>query len=888
MKRKFYTLSAEETLKELSSQSNGLRSEEAAARLEINGKNKLTEGKKTPAWKRFLAQLGDPMIIILLCAAVISAFTSIAGGEEGFADVIIILTVVIINAVLGVVQESKAEQAIEALKQMTAATTKVLRDEKQIVIKSEELVVGDVIILEAGDAVPADARIIESVSMKCEESAMTGESVPTDKFSTEIVATEDGRDIQLGDRRNMVYMGCTVVYGHGTAVVTAIGMDTEMGKIAGALSDAKDEKTPLQLKLAQLSKILTWIVLGISAVIFIAGLLKAGDFHIEVVLDTFIVAVSLAVAAIPEGLAAVVTIVLSIGVTRMSKQGAVIRKLSAVETLGCTQVICSDKTGTLTQNKMTVVESYADDENQLAQSLALCSDSNLDENNQAIGDPTQCAVVNYAFKLGIPKPKLLALYPRIGEIPFDSKRKLMTTVHENPEEGYTQHTTGAPDVLISRCSAYMENDRVLPMTEEKREFFISENTRLASKALRVLAAAYRIHDNVPESYEPDTMEQELVFLGLAGMIDPIRPEVFDAVQKCQEAGIRAVMITGDHKDTAVAIGKQLGLIQDASQAMTGSDIEEMTDDEIFEAVEKYAVYARVQPEHKTRIVHAWQKHGMVTAMTGDGVNDAPSIKAADIGIGMGITGTDVTKNVADMILSDDNFATIVKAAEEGRRIYDNIRRVTRFLLSSNMAEVIAVFTATMIGFTILRPTHLLWINLITDCFPAIALGLEAAELNIMSRQPRRKNEGIFAGGMGADIAYQGIMIGILTLAAYFIGHYIEAGTWAGLDSSPDGMTMAFLTMSMAEIFHSYNVRSERGSMFTLKTHNFALFAAMAFSFVMTAMVIYIPIFANMFGFASISLKEYCIAMGLALVVIPIVEVVKIFQRMATKRGRRLY
>ncbi len=615
------------------------------------------------------------------------------------------MTVVIINAVLGVVQESKAEQAIEALKQMTAATTKVLRDGKQMVINSEDLVVGDVIILEAGDAIPADARLLEAVSMKCEESAMTGESVPTDKFSAALALPEDGKDIQLGDRKNMVYMGCTVVYGHGVAVITATGMDTEMGKIAGALSDAKEEKTPLQIKLAQLSKVLTWIVLGISVVIFIAGLLKAGNFHIDVVLDTFIIAVSLAVAAIPEGLAAVVTIVRSIGVTHMSKQGAVIRKLSAVETLGCTQVICSDKTGTLTQNKMTVVESSADDENKLAESLALCSDSELDESCQAVGDPTQCAVVKYAYKLGMPKYELMEAYPRIGEIPFDSKRKLMTTVHECPEGGYIQHTTGAPDVVISRCSAYMENGRVMPMTEEKRAFFIDENTRLASKALRVLAAGYRFYTSEPESYEPETMEQDLTFLGLAGMIDPIRPEVFDAVEKCRQAGIRVVMITGDHKDTAVAIGKQLGLIQDASEAMTGADIEDMSDEELYEAVVGYSVYARVQPEHKTRIVNAWQKRGMVTAMTGDGVNDAPSIKAADIGIGMGITGTDVTKNVADMILSDDNFATIVKAAEEGRRIYDNIRRVTKFLLSSNMSEVIAVFAATMIGFTILRPTH---------------------------------------------------------------------------------------------------------------------------------------------------------------------------------------
>jgi Ca2+-transporting ATPase len=877
---KFYALPAEKALDALMSRPDGLTSEEAAVRLGKNGRNKLSEIPKTPVWKRFLQQMADPMIIILLCAAIISAVTSAAGGGDGLSDVIIILTVVVVNAVLGVVQESKAEQAIEALKKMTAATTKVFRDGKQSVIESEKLVAGDVIVLEAGDAVPADARLLESASMKCEESAMTGESVPAEKSPAEI---PEEKDVPLGDRTNMVYMGCSVVYGRGTAVVTATGMDTEMGKIAGALSTANKEKTPLQLKLAQLSKVLTWAVLGICAVVFAAGVLKAGDLHMGVILDTFIIAVSLAVAAIPEGLAAVVTIVLSIGVTRMSKQGAVIRKLSAVETLGCTQVICSDKTGTLTQNKMTVVETSAENKSKLAESLALCSDAELGENGKTIGDPTQCAVVDYASRLGMPKNRLLEVYPRVGEIPFDSKRKLMTTVHARPEGGCIQHTTGAPDVVLFRCTSYAEAGRILPMTEEKRTYFLSENTRLASKALRVLAAGCREYDGAPASYSPDTMEQGLTFLGLAGMIDPIRPEAFEAVQKCRKAGIRAVMITGDHRDTAAAIGKQLGILSDASQAITGADVEAMTDEELFAAVERYSVYARVQPEHKTRIVNAWKKRGMVTAMTGDGVNDAPSIKAADIGVGMGITGTDVTKNVADMILSDDNFSTIVKAVEEGRRIYDNIRRAIRFLLSSNMAEVLAVFTATMIGFTVLRPTHLLWINLITDCFPAIALGLEGPEKDIMACRPRRKEEGIFAGGMGLDIAYQGVLIAVLTLVAYYIGHYVEARSWIGFESSRDGMTMAFLTMSMAEIFHSYNGRSERGSIFTLTSHNVYLSGAMIFSLVMTAAVIYVPFLSTAFGFASISFGEYCTAMGLAFLVIPVVEIVKVFQRPATGR-----
>ncbi len=906
MKDAYYSLSVDETLKDVGTTPEGLSSSEAETRLTANGKNKLAEGKKTPLIKRFFQQLADPMIIILIIAAGVSAMLEVVEkwgsiGFTDFAEVMIILAVVLINATLGVIQESKAEAAIEALKQMTAATTKVLRDGKQISVKSEDLVVGDIILLEAGDAVPADARIIECASLKCEESAMTGESVPVGKHA-DTIPCDPGESVSLGDRKNMVFMGSTAVYGRATAVVIATGMDTEMGKIAGALADAENEKTPLQIKLAQLSRILTYIVLGICGVIFVFSTVRMafeGEIRLttafmesitNILTESFIPAVSLAVAAIPEGLAAVVTIGLSIGVTRMSKQGAVIRKLSAVETLGCTQIICSDKTGTLTQNKMTVVEhACAPSEAKLATAMALCCDSKLDDNNEAIGEPTENALVNYAYSLGLPKPELEAKTPRVGELPFDSSRKMMSTLHADGET-FIQYTKGAPDVLLSRCAFFEDECGVHALTDEKRAEILAANKALADKALRVLACGYRTYDAKPE-LSVEASESDLIFAGLTGMIDPIRPEVKDAITECVSAGIRAVMITGDHKDTAVAIAMQLGIITDPSQAITGAELDDISEEDFAERVTQYSVYARVQPEHKTRIVKAWKARGKVTAMTGDGVNDAPSIKAADIGVGMGITGTDVTKNVADMILSDDNFATIVKAAEEGRRIYDNIRRAIRFLLSSNMAEVVAVFVATMCGFTILKPAHLLWINLITDTFPALALGMEAPERNIMSRPPRDKREGIFAGGLGIDVAYQGVMVGLLTLAAFFIGHWIElpagADYWSTLSNSADGMTMAFLTMSMAEIFHSYNMRSERGSMFTVKGHNLWLFGAMLFSFIATAFVIYVPGVNDLFGFTPVAWYEYSIAIGLALVTIPVVEIVKCFQRLAARiRGKK--
>ena len=863
----------------VSSTPDGLSKAEAQKRLAENGPNKLAEGKKTPMIVRFFEQMKDPMILILLVAAVISGVTAALQGES-FADVIIILTVVVINAVLGVVQESKAEKAIEALQRMSAATCRVLRDGQMERIRTEDLVVGDVVLLEAGDAVPADGRVLESASMQIEEAALTGESVPVGK-NEDALSLDGAKDIPLGDRRNMVYMGSTVVYGRGKAVIIATGMQTEMGKIANALSEAKDGLTPLQIKLAQLSKILTWLVLGICAVIFGVNILRFKGTGESYILDSFLIAVSLAVAAIPEGLAAVVTIVLSIGVTNMSKRNAIIRKLTAVETLGCAQIICSDKTGTLTQNKMTVVETYGDDIALLAKAMALCTDAELDGTQCAVGEPTECALVNFAYQEGLHKAELVETEPRIDEAPFDSKRKMMSTVHRS-ESGVVQYTKGAPDEVLKKCTSILRGGRILPLTDEIRAEVLAANKDMADRALRVLCAAMRRYDAPPESDSPAALEKELTFVGLVGMIDPVRPEVVGAIQECREAGIRPIMITGDHKDTAVAIALGLGMIKDASEAITGAQLDEIDDETYKKTVGNYSVYARVQPEHKVRIVNAWRANGCVTAMTGDGVNDAPSIKSADIGVGMGITGTDVTKNVADMVLADDNFASIVSAVEEGRRIYDNIRKAIQFLLSSNMSEVLSIFFATLLGFVILKPVHLLWINLITDSLPALALGTEAAEDNLMKREPRSTTDGIFAGGVGFDVVYQGFLVTVLTLAAFFIGERMQNGAWL-IANSTDGTTMAFLTMSMAEIFHSFNMRSQRHSVLVMKTQNWFLWGAAAVSLLLTTVVLYVPFLREAFGFEHISLVEYAVAMGLALLVVPIVELVKLIQRTVAKK-----
>ncbi len=922
---KHYLHSTEEVFSEVESSSKGLTSQEASERLEKNGKNKLKEAKKKSLIARFIDQLKDPMVLILIAAAIISAITA-AIESEFPTDVIIIMAVVLINSILGVFQESKAESAIEALQEMSAAMSKVIRDGAITKVKSEDLVVGDVILLEAGDAVPADVRIFECATMKIEEAPLTGESVPSNKKSQALEAKENG-DVPLGDRKNMAYMGSTVVYGRGSAVVVGTGMGTEMGKIADAIAMAQDGQTPLQIKLAGLSKILSILVIGICIFIFGFTLLTSeSGMSFDTVLSTFMIAISLAVAAIPEGLATVVTILLSIGVTKMSKKNAIIRKLTAVETLGCAQIICSDKTGTLTQNKMTVVQAHCEDKEFFATGMALCTDAEV-EKDGVIGEPTEASLVNYALSLDLNKNDLKLKFPRVAELPFDSMRKMMTTIHQDGAK-IVQFTKGAPDEILKNCDSAIVGGKIVPLSEEIRQSIIAQNKGMADEALRVLALATKELSEIPQTEDTTLVETGMIFVGFCGMIDPVRDEVKASIEQCHEAGITAIMITGDHKDTAIAIAKQLGIINNASEAITGAELDNISEEDFKEKVKQYHVYARVQPEHKVRIVNAWRSNGMITAMTGDGVNDAPSIKSADIGIGMGITGTDVTKNVADMVLSDDNFSTIVSAVGEGRRIYDNIRKAIQFLLSSNLSEVVAIFTATLLGFTILSPVHLLWINLVTDTFPALALGMEKPERDIMKRQPRSPKDGIFAGGLGADLLYQGIMVAGLTVCAYFLGNLMSVQelftqglissdiynticsypmAFLGVESESvraaleavavtghgvygnvyelihaNGMTMAFLTMSLAEVFHSFNMRAQRKSVFTLGTHNKFLYGAMVVSLVLSTLIIYVPFLADAFEFTAISFHEYAVAIGLAVSVVPIVELVKFFQRVYTK------
>ena len=905
---KFYLEGAEQVLADVKSSEQGLSSAEAQKRLEKNGKNKLKEAEKDSLFKKFINSLADPMIIMLLVAAAIQAAVAVieAGGKPGirdFADVLVILVVVIINTIMGLVQESKAEAAMDALMQMTAATSKVLRDGKVEILKSEDLVTGDVILLEAGDAVPADCRILESHSMKVEEAALTGESVPVTKMVDVLMLKDKNSDVALGDRKNMLYSGSTVVYGRGKAVVTGTGMETEMGKIADALNSAEKEETPLQKKMGELSHFLTKLVIGISVLVFVVGVVEAmvihGSFEWsflgETALDTFIAAIALAVAAIPEGLPAVVTIILSIGVTAMSKRQALIRKLTAVETLGCTQIICSDKTGTLTQNKMTVVDHYGDDEELLASAMALCCDAEIDKDGKVTGEPTEAALVAYAYSLKMSKNDLLAKAPRIGEAPFDSGRKMMSTVHKT-ENGIVQYTKGAPDEILKKCAYALVNGNKVPMSDDIIKKVAVENKRMADKALRVLACACKTYSSAPSDYSPENLENDLVFIGLTGMIDPVRPEVKAAIEECRQAGIRPVMITGDHKDTAVAIGRELGIITNASEAIMGAELDKFSDEELKEEVVKYSVYARVQPEHKTRIVKAWKARGMVTAMTGDGVNDAPSIKSADIGIGMGITGTDVTKGVSDMVLADDNFATIVNAVEEGRKIYDNVLKVLQFQLSTNLSEVIIMFFASVLNFTILSPVHLLWINMVTDSLPGLALGMEKAEGDIMRRKPRSTKDGIFSGGAGVDMLWQGIYLSIIEIAAYVIGYWLEpaggavhsfAGFFSG-NECVNAMAMAFLTVNFAEMMCAINMRSRQGSLFSahmLKNTNWWLVGAFVATTLMTLAAIYIPGLNSVFGIESgtFSWYELAISFGLALTTIPVFEIGKALRRMSSKK-----
>ena len=920
---KHYLSQTQDVLAEVKSSENGLTSAEAEQRLAENGKNKLKEAEKDSLFKKLIDALADPMIIMLIVAAAIQGVVAVvqAAGQfkfEDFADVAVILVVVIINTIMSLVQESKAEAAMEALMQMTAATSHVLRDGKVVTVKSEDLVVGDVVVLEAGDAVPADCRILESHSMKVEEAALTGESVPVTKIIDVLQLRQGSDDVALGDRKNMLYSGSTVVYGRGRAVVVGTGMNTEMGKIADALSEAEDEQTPLQKKMGELSKFLTKLVIGISVLVFVVGLVESLVTSREpfsmallgnIALSTFIAAIALAVAAIPEGLPAVVTIILSIGVTSMSKRQALIRKLTAVETLGCTQIICSDKTGTLTQNKMTVVDHYGDDEELIGTAMAQCCDAHLDENNEAVGEPTEAALVNYAFSLGLPKPELNEKQPRIGEAPFDSGRKMMSTVHQTVD-GFIQYTKGAPDEILKKCTSAIIAGKTVPMSDDIRKDILRANKAMADRALRVLAVSLRRYQKEPQSYEASFLEQELVFVGLTGMIDPVRPEVKHAIEECRDAGIRPVMITGDHKDTAVAIGRELGIIHNPEEAIVGAELDKYTDEELVEEVVKYSVYARVQPEHKTRIVKAWKARGMVTAMTGDGVNDAPSIKSADIGIGMGITGTDVTKGASDMVLADDNFATIVNAVEEGRKIYDNVCKVLQFQLSTNMSEVIIMFVASILNFTILSPVHLLWVNMVTDSLPGLALGMEKAEGNLMHRKPRATTDGIFSGGAGFDMVWQGIYLAIIEIAAYVLGFfYANPGLpfwdtvkmiWGANEATNNAclnaMCMAFLAVNFGEIFCALNMRSRMGSIISksmYKNMNWWLFGAFAITVALTLLPIYVPFLRDIFfplgdtaggvGHFELDTHELIISFLLAASTVPVFEIGKAIRRAVAKK-----
>lgn len=877
----FYTKKIETVLKDFNTSESGLTQAEAQKRLLENGRNELAKAKKKSVLRRFVEQLINPMVLILLLAAAVSIGITVVegGGFSEYAEAGIILAVVIINSVLGVFQESKAEKAIEALQEMSASTAKVKRDGVVAQIPAGELVVGDIVLIEAGDAVPADLRLIQCASLRIEEAALTGESVPVEKQINSLQGDKTEENLQkisvsLGDRKNMAYMGSSVAYGRGEGVVTAIGMSTEMGKIAKIIQSAEDGETPLQKRLSQLSKILSILVLCICGAIFAIRLLSEGEINAENIMSSFMLAVSLAVAAIPEGLAAVVTIVLSIGVTNMAKRNAIIRRLTAVETLGCAQIICSDKTGTLTQNKMTVVENFGDTK-LLAKAMALCCDSQLSPDGEIIGDPTENALVAFALKEGFDKNVLSNEFPRMAEAPFDSVRKMMSTIHSHTKnDGFIQYTKGAPDEVLRVCTHALVDGKVVELTPEIIKKITAKNKEYADKALRVLACAYKDLDEIYADFSPEKIENKLTFIGLEAMIDPIRPEVKTAVESCKSSGIKVVMITGDHKETAAAIAKELGIITSIEQTITGRELDEIDDIEFEKRIENIFVYARVQPEHKVRIVNMWKQKGYITAMTGDGVNDAPAIKSGDIGIGMGITGTDVTKNVADMVLADDNFATIVAAVAEGRRIYDNIRKTLQFLLSTNLSEIVSILIATIMGFVLFKPVHLLFINLVTDTLPAVALGMEHAEPDIMERKPREKNEGVFSDGLGINVIYQGILIAVLTLAAYFI-----VDTWHGHEVA---MTSAFFTLSMCEMFHAFTMRSIKQNVFRLKKQNKALWGALVASLLLTLSVIYIPFLADMFSLQPLTLPEIAVSLALAASLVPVIEIVKIIQQAMKK------
>ncbi|MDD6058307.1 MAG: calcium-translocating P-type ATPase, PMCA-type [Clostridiales bacterium] len=860
----WYNLKEQEVLSKLGTdEQKGLSSQEAKDRIKTYGANELEAQESESLLKRFLEQMKDPMIIVLLVAAVLSYVSS---GFHDWVDSVIILVIVILNAVISISQEDSANKALEALRKMSAPLAKVVRDGEVVKVETNLIVPGDIIILEAGDLVPADARILSSSNLKADEAAMTGESVPVTKQAIETLPEET----VLGDRKNMVISSTVITNGRATCVVTSTGMNTEVGRIANMLMNEDDSQTPLQKKMAEISKTLSIICLLVCAIMFVVGLLYGRP-----VLEIFMSAVSLAVAAIPEGLAAVVTIVLALGVQRMVKRNAIIKKLPAVETLGCASVICSDKTGTLTQNKMTVVDVWTVQAEERALALtigAMCNDTILAwENGEAktAGDPTETAFVDIAVKEGLDKNKLEKESPRIAELPFDSERKLMSTVH-NINGRVRVMVKGAPDVLLRRCN----------ISSDAAAATAKQNEQMASKALRVLGVAYKDMDAVPGELTTDTLERDLTFVGLVGMIDPPRMEVKQAVAECYAAGIRPVMITGDHKLTAVAIAKELDIYKDGDLAMTGEDLDAMSQEQLEASVEKYAVYARVSPEHKMRIVQAWQSHDRVVAMTGDGVNDAPALKVADIGCAMGITGTDVAKGAADMILTDDNFATIVHAVEQGRGIYSNIKKSIQFLLSCNIGEIITIFLATALNFhqMPLVPIQLLWLNLVTDSLPALALGMEPVEEGIMEQKPRNPKDSIFAHGFAVEMVFYGIMVGVITLVAYALGEYVLSDPEVA-DATAN--TMAFATLVFCELTRAFAVRSERHSIFQIglfsnKTMNKAFVVGLGLQLA----VLLIPALQPIFNVTSLTTAEWLVVVGLALLPLATSEIVK-----AVRRGK---
>ena len=870
-----YLQSIEDVFKEVQSSPSGLSSQEAASRLEKYGANTLQEGKKKSLLEKFVDQFKDFMILVLLLAAVVSMFAN--QGEPDPTDAIIILAVVLLNAVLGVFQESKAEEAIEALKKMASPVASVLRDGHVEHIKGEDIVVGDVVILEAGDVVPADMRLFEVNTVKIEESALTGESVPVDKD----LVIPAGDEVGIGDRTNMAFSSTNVTYGRAVGVVTSTGMNTEVGKIANMLANTEEGKTPLQENQDALGKWLTIMILVIAVIIFVVGMLRGNEWT-----HMLLTAIAIAVAAIPEGLPAISTIILALGTQKMAQRNALVRKLPAVETLGGVEIICSDKTGTLTLNQMTVEKMVYDNEihdaseeiskdNIALRVMNLANDTKISQDNSLLGDPTETAMVQYGLDKNYDVREELVNIPRIAEVPFDSTRKLMTTIHQLEDGKYLVATKGAPDMLLDRVTKIEKHGEVSAFTEDDRTTLMKLNKEMATQALRVLAMAYKVIDTLPETVDTDSIEHDLIFAGLVGMIDPERKEAAAAIKVAESAGIRTIMITGDHRDTAQAIAKRLGILRPDQEdgVLTGGELNDISDEELERTVETYSVYARVSPEHKVRIVKAWQKNGKVVSMTGDGVNDAPSLKQADIGVGMGITGTEVSKGASDMVLADDNFETIVVAVEEGRKVFANIQKAVQYLLSANFGEVMTMFVATMAGWSILEPIHILWINLVTDVFPAIALGLEEAEADIMNHPPRGKSSNFLSNGVLPSIFYQGFFEGGITLFVFWYATHIA--NWG----NPVGEAMAFATLGLIQLFHAFNVKSVYKSLGTVGAFKNKLFNyAILVSAVMLLSVMVIPGLTTVFDVAILTAEQWLFVVGAAFSIVPIVEIAKAIMR----------